>query len=413
MIIFCLFAISCKKQTYKSYKEKYKLSSKGGHYGKSGPYKLFTENEKFYLESIPFEHINVISGDLCSGITKVRETVNDSLLYIINRYFGLDNTFVSSDGKSIAYVNNFWRRTDYDSCSTNILEIYREGKLQRGYSYQELLKQEPHEEYSWLFWDSKINSVLAKNSKYVIGDRLYLIPNKTGTLLEVDLISAEVLTKIDTTVYLSNLVQIEYVPPKVEFINIEEKEGFPNLANGITFRNGLRETLNLDLISTDETQKEERYYFHFWIECKIDKAGNPFDIKVNSNEHVLTENSKDLRNKIRSYVFAQTFQIDTLPYNSDYWLFEDRLYISRNPISLSHQDLENYKVQVCKIDSLSGIYIPTDVQDAHNELDRMLSDTVKVQIKNGEPSHFGLGTWMRNNWGLWAGGRLKCYFDER
>ncbi len=205
IIIISLFAISCKKQTYKSYKEKYKLSSKGGYYGKSGPYKLYTKNEKFYLESIPFEHINVISGDLCSGITKVRETVNDSLLYTINRYFGLDNTFVSSDGKSIAYVNNFWRGTDYDSCSTNILEIYKEGKLQKEYSYQALLQQEPNEEYSWLFWDSKINSVLAKNSKYVIGDRLYLIPNKTGTVLEVDLISAQVLTEIDTTEYFEQL----------------------------------------------------------------------------------------------------------------------------------------------------------------------------------------------------------------
>ncbi len=212
---------------------------------------------------------------------------------------------------------------------------------------------------------------------------------------------------------MSNLVQIEYVPPKVEFIKIIEKESLPKLGNGVTFRNGLRESLNVDLIPTDETQKEGRYYFHFSIECKIGKSGNPFKIKVNSNEHVLSEISKDLRNKIKSYVVAQTFQIDTLPYNLDYWLFEDRFYISRNPISLSHQDLENYKVQVCKIDSLSGIYIPIDVQDAHNELDKMLSDTVKVQLKNGEPSHFGLGMWMRNNWGLWAGGRLKCYFDER
>lgn len=413
MIIVCFFAFGCKKQTYKAYDSTYKLSSKGGYYGKSGPYKLYSKNEQFYIESIPFEHVNVILGDLCSGITKVWSTKNDSLLYTINRYFGLDNTFFSSNGKSIAYVNNFWRGTSYDSCSTNILEIYQEGKLKTEYSYHELLKQESNEESSWLFWDSKSNSVLAKNDKYSIGDTIYLIPDKTGTVLEIDLMEAKVLTEIDTADYLNNLERIEYVPPKVEFISIEEKENLPNLINGIPLRKGLKEKLNVELISTDAIEKVGRYYFRFWIECKIDNSGNPSDIKVSSNEHVLTEISNELRKKIKSYVATQSFKIDTLPYNLDYWQFEDRFYISRNPLSLSNQDLENYRVQVCEIDSLSGRYIPTDVEDAHKELEKILSDTVKVQLKNGEPSHFGLGMWMRNNWGLWAGGRLKCYFAER
>lgn len=27
--------------------------------------------------------------------------------------------------------------------------------------------------------------------------------------------------------------------------------------------------------------------------------------------------------------------------------------------------------------------------------------------------HFGLGMWMRNNWGLWGGSRLQKYFTDR
>jgi hypothetical protein len=27
--------------------------------------------------------------------------------------------------------------------------------------------------------------------------------------------------------------------------------------------------------------------------------------------------------------------------------------------------------------------------------------------------HLGLGTWMRNNWGLWGGSRLQKYFSDR
>ncbi len=28
-------------------------------------------------------------------------------------------------------------------------------------------------------------------------------------------------------------------------------------------------------------------------------------------------------------------------------------------------------------------------------------------------THFALGMWIRNNWGLWAGSRLATYFDEQ
>lgn len=413
IIVFCLFAVSCKKQSYKAYKDKYKLSSKGGYYGKSGPFKLYTKNAQYYMESIPYVHINVIPGDLCAGITQVKNTGNDSVLYSINRYFGLDNTFISANGKSIAYVNNYWRGTDYDSCSTSILEIYHEGKLLREYSYKGLLKQEPNDEYTWLFGDTKKNAVLAKNNNYAIGDTLYLIPTKTGTVLEIDLTNAEVLNEIDTTIYLGNLVQIGYTPPKVDFIRIEEKEGLPRLKNGNTFRNGLTESLNVKLISTNETHKKGRYYFRFELKCKIDKSGMASEIRVSSNEHVLTDISDDFISEIKSFIATQTFYIEELPYHLDFWQFQDRFYISRNPINLAQQDLKNYNVKVCKMDSLYDIYIPTDVQDAHNELDKMLSATDKIRIKNGESSHFGLGMWIRNNWGLWAGGRLKCFFKER
>ncbi len=47
----------------------------------------------------------------------------------------------------------------------------------------------------------------------------------------------------------------------------------------------------------------------------------------------------------------------------------------------------------------------------------MLHPKFIEKFKNGgkEASieqHFGLGLWMRNNWGLWAGLRLAKYFNE-
>jgi len=63
----------------------------------------------------------------------------------------------------------------------------------------------------------------------------------------------------------------------------------------------------------------------------------------------------------------------------------------------------------------SGVYIPQDLKDAHQELDKMLSPAFVNEIRTGSESdlvryHMGLGMWMRNYWGLWAGSRLAKYF---
>lgn len=67
----------------------------------------------------------------------------------------------------------------------------------------------------------------------------------------------------------------------------------------------------------------------------------------------------------------------------------------------------------CKIDTIDGYYIPKSLKDSHLELDTMLNDSTKMYIKNGGESHFGLGMYIRNNWGLWSGSRLKCYFEYK
>lgn len=67
--------------------------------------------------------------------------------------------------------------------------------------------------------------------------------------------------------------------------------------------------------------------------------------------------------------------------------------------------------------SHTGFFIPGDVQECFVELDKMLPTNVRENLRaNPDESltseHFGLGLWMRNNWGLWSGkSRLKQHFD--
>lgn len=67
---------------------------------------------------------------------------------------------------------------------------------------------------------------------------------------------------------------------------------------------------------------------------------------------------------------------------------------------------------------IDGVYIPVDLEDSFVQLDQLLSpeDIDTLKSKQSEDDlyvyHFGLGLWMRNNWGLWRGSRLNKYFNE-
>jgi hypothetical protein len=69
-------------------------------------------------------------------------------------------------------------------------------------------------------------------------------------------------------------------------------------------------------------------------------------------------------------------------------------------------------------DSIDRIYIPRDLQDSFVQLDRMLSEIDKQELKHPDAEyslarfHFGLGRWIRNNWQLWGGSRLQQYFER-
>jgi hypothetical protein len=69
-------------------------------------------------------------------------------------------------------------------------------------------------------------------------------------------------------------------------------------------------------------------------------------------------------------------------------------------------------------DSHTGIYIPKDIKECHSELDKLIPKSMIRDMKNGSLDnmatyHHGLGTWIRNNWGLWNVSRLKKYLERQ
>jgi len=66
----------------------------------------------------------------------------------------------------------------------------------------------------------------------------------------------------------------------------------------------------------------------------------------------------------------------------------------------------------------NDVYIPKDLDDCFAELKRILSKEEVEDMKSGPEEdmidyHHGLGTSLRNTWGLWGGSRLSRWFNEK
>lgn len=82
---------------------------------------------------------------------------------------------------------------------------------------------------------------------------------------------------------------------------------------------------------------------------------------------------------------------------------------------------ENINVETLiryELDSIDGVYIPKDINDAIKQISSFWDDSTQQDIKKMTEdkfladAHFGIGMWIRNNWGLWGGSKISNYFNK-
>ncbi len=86
-------------------------------------------------------------------------------------------------------------------------------------------------------------------------------------------------------------------------------------------------------------------------------------------------------------------------------------------VAASAQTAAEYEANYAKriqLEEINGVYIPTDLEDAFSELDRLSDPAGISNFKNAPESsiaqcHFGLGQWVLLNWGLDDGSRISHY----
>lgn len=87
-------------------------------------------------------------------------------------------------------------------------------------------------------------------------------------------------------------------------------------------------------------------------------------------------------------------------------IYADTLYIDDHILNPSLDSI-----------SVTGYYIPEDIEDCIDELDQMLPEELSEEIKEKTEEelieyHFSLGVLLRTIWNLWGETRLAEYFRE-
>jgi hypothetical protein len=82
--------------------------------------------------------------------------------------------------------------------------------------------------------------------------------------------------------------------------------------------------------------------------------------------------------------------------------------------------LDSVYAQNIKMSKLYGIYIPKDIDDAHDRISQMTPPDAIEKFKNAPDEvevsrklHLGIGRWMVVNWNLEEGSRLSHYLKQQ
>jgi len=400
------------------------------------PYKVYSENEKYFIKSIPFS--DQVYTEI--GKTSVYKTI-DSLnpIYTVKRYFQPDFLFLSNDGNSVCFILNWFSSEEQNS--SDVIQFYHKGVLSEKYSAKDFIDTSVFSnEYNLLYYNIDIDTLIEsdgmlKKIGYKIGtdslsayynsynaflknDTLFLL-TQNQFVNKFDLNTGKVVEKISFEDFSKNKL---YYPSKRRIINYEIKIptqfGLPKLFSGHDYCKELAKPLKMVYDETVDDSKEVYKYYWLEIYCGIDSTGKCVDLQIDCQDSIL-------QNAVVVFFNTAKFDKNEIPKGIEKWYFSHiasfrgkskRLAKKERTLELIEENIERQKLIAA--DTINGVYIPQDLNDCFSQLNKILHKTAIQKFKDSPENevigayHFGLGLWLRNNWGLWSASRLSEYFNK-
>jgi hypothetical protein len=132
------------------------------------------------------------------------------------------------------------------------------------------------------------------------------------------------------------------------------------------------------------------------------------------------------RAKVVDFFATTRFDTRLIPAPCDWWYLGNQIFAFRNPDKdVARREQQAHLVEREKelherltAESIKGVYIPRDLGECFVELDKMLPEVRRNEMKALSSRkdmiqyHMGLGMGLRNGWGLWGGSRLQKYLED-
>ena len=383
----------------------------------------------FFAKSMPYSNIK----QSCWGRTEVYDTRTSVLLYTIPECLTEGYLFLSDDGTTVAHVVNTEYGNDTARYITNAVSLFRNGKVWKRFKINKLIDCDTCEDE--LFYDCVDSIVLQLGQP-----KVYYNPNATvrdslitthPTFLHNDTVfiytSNRKLVKLD-------LLTGEYIYDSFEYPSMAQLQSFtyckrqkreikcpwrdPMVIQGESLEDPedmLARRLHMKTgIEKKDACRYKFYRIHAWL--SLDTNGRATILELENKDSLPDD-------KLREAIEGETYKFPTdIPAEIGRWhqKFYAFLRKSDKRVAMKEKKIENQKAREehkrrLVADTINGVYIPRDLEDCFHTLDSILSvksiRTIKAFDSRDDmvELHFGLGMWLRNNWGLWGGSRLQVY----
>ncbi|MFN0278692.1 MAG: DUF6794 domain-containing protein [Pyrinomonadaceae bacterium] len=404
--------------------------------------KVYSQNEEFYLESIPYDH----EEPTLPGVTRVYRRDITTPIYTVDRGFDSvhevsNNLILSNDGQIIFYIITWSADEKRDGLKS--ISIYKNGHLVQSYTVSEITGCNLKKERCDIRY-SNYDEVVDQEASN-LGTTSYKKVYKKGIGEQEKFLHEFAILSFDDYVYIIDskknvhrfsLAQTRYldfkpfaeiyedIKPKARSNRVELTPfdapiylDFPQLRSGEDTYQALAKTLGMKVW---EGSSKKDYLYRTYVftlsgylrqdgSIEIEKIDIPSDLP---------------KEKIVAFFSSNRFVTSDIPSVFAKWYLDDEYFFFRkanDALALKEGRSDTRKAQERSknnlvAETIEGRYIPANLGECFPELDKMLDEVVKYEILNSPDMggyHHSLGMGIRNNWGLWGSSRLQKYFSDR
>lgn len=367
------------------------------------------------------------------GKTEVYNARTNRLLYTIPECLSKGFLFLSNDGSRLLHLVNLEYKSDRETFS-HALTLYHKGSKAKQVSLQELTSCEGCDKVSSLFFRiedtvvyeegrlkakykytaSQCEQALHKRPACIIGDTV-LLCNSNRHLLKICLSTGDITSLPFDTNHCALMRQTP--SPRADSIRFSCPGGYVTVQGYDSGEEALAKKMGM--VPKGDTWNTKYKYYYVKMLLRIDRKGKATIVRMNNRDSLPEE-------QLRKAVADMTFYTDNFPEGVDFWYQElfgsmrkrNRFVARREGKIEQAKEHAAYQLRLVA-DSIDGVYIPRNLEESFHVLDTLLT-AKDIQLIRSLPErdamsafHFGLGMWLRNNWGLWGGSRLQRYFIQR